>query len=826
MKYLFSILLFLFVRIISYSQTDNSETISRDKVILNVNAVVNATVNYQNDGTRINEDLNLQLVETVEYNIVSNHGDGRIISLEMLSLKNRMTALGKGSVISHSEGVGENRNDYTFSIDPEVSYPQARPRITAGKPSKIQIFISDFYRDCNGSASGTSRYVSGWDGDGPTYETVPIKKVQTYVSSAVHGIFESPEDMELAMKGEMTALQRKLQGTFTPREDGGFFTSGNVSHSYNYKDEIGMMYNGSVTISWSVQCGDLPKSDSPQITLIGCTELVVGEQAEVTAKAAAEGGSFRFWVEPEEMFSIETTGATAKLMGSSPGSGTLFVKYTSAKGKTTQTSQAAACIKVESYNGGAAIPQIAFYDVNGKKKSGIITVPVTAQPADAAELVTFELTNQGVLSAEGMGSEVTLQGITTGKTTLQAKTKCGTNTGPAVEVEVVNCDDETIARLEKMKKAAIESLVAAAKDLQSIAGSKEFAKARDELVSSYVELLAKVGLTIIANGKSPTKAIGVAAEIADKGAALSEIIASSNAEEMKNNIGKTSSGESFERIVGNQFGDAAKELYGKSLSAIIGLAEVAQAADKFYNNVGQLYHYDEMIEKFQKILEKADKELKNIRSRQQLCEKQTEKPKVQEKPKADQPSQPKEPVPQKKPNPKTDVPIAQEPQTNVSTPSEPSTDDEIMVDPERPVVPPRQVGLPYEPGDCGCENSKEVAVSAAGFSTLASGIQNLGNCVGNFRSSTLTDYQQALQELSEFTDSLTTTLKSDATTFLAKAKESKPRLDAIVNRIKVYDKATNAFMNKMEKCPESLTTGMEIFQSVEKITIDMLKTNY
>ena len=201
------------------------------------------------------------------------------------------------------------------------------------------------------------------------------------------------------MKGEMTALQRKLQGTFTPREDGGFFTSGNVSHSYNYKDEIGMMYNGSVTISWSVQCGDLPKSDSPQITLSGCAELVVGEQAEVTAKAAAESGSIRFWVEPEEMFTIETTGATAKLMGSSPGRGKLFVEYTSAKGKTTQTSQVAACIKIESYNGGQDIPQIAFYDVDGKKKSGIITVPVTAQPTDAAEIITFEPANPRILSA-------------------------------------------------------------------------------------------------------------------------------------------------------------------------------------------------------------------------------------------------------------------------------------------------------------------------------------------------------------------------------------------------------------------------------------------
>jgi len=48
-KYLFSILLCLFVSIGIYSQTDNSETIPHTKVILSVNAVVNATVQYEND---------------------------------------------------------------------------------------------------------------------------------------------------------------------------------------------------------------------------------------------------------------------------------------------------------------------------------------------------------------------------------------------------------------------------------------------------------------------------------------------------------------------------------------------------------------------------------------------------------------------------------------------------------------------------------------------------------------------------------------------------------------------------------------------------------
>jgi 2-methylisocitrate lyase-like PEP mutase family enzyme len=66
----------------------------------------------------------------------------------------------------------------------------------------------------------------------------------------------------------------------------------------------------------------------------------------------------------------------------------------------------------------------------------------------------------------------------------------------------------------------------------------------------------------------------------------------------------------------------------------------------------------------------------------------------------------------------------------------------------------------------------------------------------------------------------------DATAFLAKAKESKPRLDEIITRVKLYDKAGAEFLKTMEKCPESVTTGMEILQSVEKITIDSIKTNY
>ncbi|MBV5349077.1 hypothetical protein JZU61_05435, partial [bacterium] len=54
------------------------------------------------------------------------------------------------------------------------------------------------------------------------------------------------------------------------------------------------------------------------VEIIGCTEIGAGEESVVTAKAAKEGGTYRFWAEPREMFSIETNGSSATLRGSSP----------------------------------------------------------------------------------------------------------------------------------------------------------------------------------------------------------------------------------------------------------------------------------------------------------------------------------------------------------------------------------------------------------------------------------------------------------------------------------------------------------------------------
>ncbi|MBN2486871.1 MAG: hypothetical protein JXB34_12925 [Bacteroidales bacterium] len=568
------------------------------------------------------------------------------------------------------------------------------------------------------------------------------------------------------------------------------------------------------------------ESENPVITLNGCTNPGIGEKQTVTATAKPEGGSFKFWLEPSDIITLAANDATATLTGLKAGRGILRVEYTTPDGKIEQTSKEASCVTIDCYNEGKAIPQIALFDVNGKKNSGILTVTVKGEPENVAEIVSFVPENPGVLSAVGTGSEVMLQAVNTGKTTLQAKTECGANTGPAVMVEVVNCDDETIATLERIKKAALENLAVVTKKLQSVAGSEEFIKARDELVSSTRELLAKAGLAIIASGKSPTKAISAATKVADKGSALSEIIASSTPEELKNNIGKPVSGDAFEEIVQNRFEGITGEVWGKTLSAIFAADEVQKASKKFGDNIGQLLKHEEVIKEILELYEKTHRDVQAITALQQRCARQKDNTDDQDIPLAELKPIPKEQTPQSKPTPKPETPTIEQPQNNEPLAEAPESDDDILVDPEPPVIPPRMVGLPYEPADCGCNTTKNLSVKSSDFSMMGAGLHNLNECVKNFSNNVLPDYQLALKELSELTETLSATLKTDADAFLVQAKESQPQLDAIVARIKAYDNAEQVFLNQMEKCPESITSGMDILQSVEKITIESIKTNY
>lgn len=546
-----------------------------------------------------------------------------------------------------------------------------------------------------------------------------------------------------------------------------------------------------------------------EVTLVGCSELGAGEQGKVTASGKPGGGTYEFWVEPSDLMAVDASGATATLTGSRPGRGTLYVEYTSPDGARAEASKPASMVRIYDYNGGEAIPQIPLYDIDGNKLSGKLTIPYGSEPDEAQELVDFVSANPAVFTAAATADNIDLQGAKPGKTTLEARDNCGNTTGPIVDVEVVNCDKETVEALKRMKQAAIENLQEAAKNLQKVAGSKEFEKARDDLVSSTVNLLAKAGMTIITSGETPSAAVNTVTDIAEAGAAVSDMIASGSKEEFYGNALKT----------------AYDELGGKVIGAILGVAEVQQAAQRFGENIGQILSHEDVLKSAMENWEKADKDLKRIEQLQQICKEDKTEPQKKEEPKADQTPEPTKPTPPTEPKPKTENPPAKEQPTEEPTPPEPG-DEEPPISPPPPTSEPRQVGLPYSPEECGCEKTKSINVSAADFSTLQSGLKNIGDCVDKFNSISVTDYTSTLKELSALTDTLKTASDGDPAIFGVKAKEAKPRLDSLIERTKSYDDAGKTFLKQFEKCPESVTTGMDVLKSALTVTVDSISTKY
>lgn len=550
--------------------------------------------------------------------------------------------------------------------------------------------------------------------------------------------------------------------------------------------------------------------DKPEVSLYGCSELGTGEQINVMASGKPEGGKFRFWVEPGTLLNVEADGeSSAILTGATPGKGTVYVEYTTPTGKTNTASQPASYVNIENYNGGQEIPQIALFDIDGKRLSGVLKVPVTAQPSNLEELVDFIAADKSVLSAVGLPGAVELTGSKVGNTTLQAKTNCGQATGPTVEVEVVNCDKETVEALERMKQAAIENLQDAAEKLKKVTGSKEFEKAVDDLTASAVDLLAKAGLTIITGGKT-SGAIKAASEIANTGAVMSELLGSFNG-----------SAQSQDAII-----SVAGLLAGGAMSTLTGIYGVAQAGNRFGENIGKIWSHEEALKGAHENWNQALKNLKRIEQLQQNCKGNKTEPQKTEEPKSDPKPDPADPTPKPSdPKPGGEKPPVEDPDQGEPDPVEPG-DEEPPISPPPPTSEPLQVGLPYSPGECGCDKTQDITPDIEGISALQAGIKNIGDCVEKFNSIAVNDYSIALTELSALTDTIQAAAAEDPATFQRRVTEVKPQLDSLIERTKDYDKAGKDFMKQFEKCPESVTTGMEVLKSALTVTVDSVKTKY
>ena len=541
-----------------------------------------------------------------------------------------------------------------------------------------------------------------------------------------------------------------------------------------------------------------------RVALDGCTQFGEGYQGKVTASGSPDGGSYEFRAEPSDLMTVEAQGPTALLTGSRRGRGTLYVRYTSPDGGVAESSEPVSVVALYSYNSDIPVPKIALYDAEGKKTSASVTVPYSAEPDDANELLDFLTGDPSLLNLTPSDGSLDLQGLKAGKTTIEAQDNCGNIIGPTLEVEVVNCDDETIERLEKMRKAKMDDLHAATRELQTIAGSEDFLKARDDLVAATSDLLLKVGLTIASGGKSSSSGVNTAIQIANDLVGLRDMLSSGSHEEYFINGAKV----------------AVSKIGGATASTLVGLESVAEAAARFYEDIGEVTYHDDMLKNAWDNYEKAAKSLEEVIRMQQICKEGKQGP-----PKPTEPTPPPEPTPSGDPKP------TKEPDKAEGTPP---VEDPVPVkpeDPEPPVNPPPAgetwiVGLPYEPSDCTCGKEKSVSLNSKGLTDLHSGFLNLGNCVDQFNKTALKEYSNTLNELMVLTKSLEDAATGEPSMFVKKTLEVQPQLDSIILRVRAYDEAGNAFVGEFEKCPDSVKAGMDVLESALTVTIDSVKTKY
>lgn len=592
--------------------------------------------------------------------------------------------------------------------------------------------------------------------------------------------------------------------------------------------------NLSVTVAVKMDVPDLVK---PEVTLNGCSELGAGEQKDIMASGKPEGGKFRFWVEPGNLFNVQHDGeSSAILTGATPGKGTLYVEYTASDGQTAQATQPAAYLKVDSYNGGEELPQIALYNIEGKKTNGVLTVPVGMEPAASADLLRFEVASPDILSATGVADNVHLQGIRTGKTSVQAKTSCGKPVGPSVEAEVVYCDDETKAKLAEEARIASEIIKEQLKQLEDIINSEEYKKASGRILESTANLALKTSGLIFgmaAGVPGADKAVDATGKVFGSGSALLDLFRSGNLDEARMNTVK----------LGIELFDAA------ILGVISGAEETYQAAKDFGEDLGVLEGATLRISNAQQWIEHWSRYIDDLIRRQKLCENGGGQDGGQ-----GEPSQ--EPV-QKPPEPGSgtlnqptgsagaaepggEKPSAEEPVAGEAagekTPDEgepagepgggkvPGEGGEIS--PPPPTTETGQMGLPTAPGECGCNSTKTMKPGPEVFATLQAGMQNLNKCVSVFQSGPLNGYVKTLEEWKSVTGGLEIALTKDQKTIESAVLDAIPRMEALLQQTQSFDIAGQEFIKDFDKCPASSSSWMDLLKTAVTVTVDSIKTKY
>ncbi len=554
---------------------------------------------------------------------------------------------------------------------------------------------------------------------------------------------------------------------------------------------------GALRISVEFRGGQL--AGGAEVALDGCFEVGEGGQGQVTASGTPPGGTYRFRVIPPDVMNVQASGATATLTGGSPDKGTLFVEYTTPDGKTAEASHAVASAKLESVNGGAAIPEIPLYDIDQIKLPAVVEVPIKVLPEGAGDSIVFVPDDPSIVTLVNLGNAVAIQGLQEGKTTFRARFKCGGPFGPAIPVEIVRCDKETIAKLDEMLRQGFENRRTAAKDFSAAMNSKQFQNAAEKLPGAIAKLAYKTSLLVggtLSGYSNPTNAVKTVMDVAGKLDAFGDII---------NDI--ATQPDALDQIT--NWAALIAEFSGNRWAATCADAQdTASTAVEVGGLIGDMVGETERMAEAAKWMEHWNKYIEDIVKRKKFCRKSEQPPKEETPPK-----EPEKPEPKPKPDPKKTT----TPKTRPTTPREetvPPTPPGETPPPQPPPAPPRQVGLPYDPGDCGCDKELAVRQDPAGFASINMGFGNLLDCVGRLQKD-LSGYTATLQEITVAVAKLDAATKAGGAALSAAAKEAAPAIAGFSTKVKGFGTAATAFDKSFHSCPESTKAGISFLQSAK-----------
>jgi hypothetical protein len=549
-----------------------------------------------------------------------------------------------------------------------------------------------------------------------------------------------------------------------------------------------------------------------KVLLAGCAELAVGQQAEVAATGEPQGGSYRFRSDPASRLNVAEQGSAATITGADPGQATLHVEYTPSGGRSARTSQPVTVLRIESVNGGQPVPKIGLFDLDGKRTSGNLSVPVSIVPAGAGDYLAYRPDDPGVLPAVGRGNTVLLQGIRVGLTTFQAATSCGGATGPAIPVEVALCDDDVIRRLGVLERNYQNAVQEALQEDGRIRNGKEFEEA-ERIGPSTQDLADKTASLIVgtlAVGAGATRSAHTGAQIYLHGTNLRDGL----------------SGDAEMAAIQSALLAGKQAVTG----AIVAATLAADAAARFGNDLGAVFYTTSRLAQIRRAFDRYVAQLDDVRRRQEFCrtgDEEGPEPKAPESDPATQEDDPTEPLVPRDPQVPAQEPPVPTPTTPGDAPPGDATPgdgppDGTPPDPSEPTqLPPAQpgpsdqaMGLPQGGQGCGCAPSgtgPTIRGDAAGLEQVAAGFQNLQFCIQQFSAGPLTQYQATLEEWDTVLAGLGGTGAQVATG--AADGDIIAILDSLLARTKDFDEQGGMFHAGFQSCPAAVDAGMMVVRS-------------